>query len=249
MGLYNCYGITETSIFSTCRRVTQADAIEASRGSFPYSSLIGKPLVNSTFYVLNSHGQLLPPGVTGELYIGSQAVAEGYVQRPELTSDRFKSLPATGERVFKTGDLVRYVPELDDFDFLGRVDQQLKVRGYRVEPFEIEQALQAHPAIKQAVAVMLKKPPMLAAFFTLADGVSEAPASKQLMLHMQSEIPSYMVPQRFIHLPSIPTTSNRKIDRKSLSLWNPRNRGSRCCCLVPRSEFYWSAATRCACHN
>ena len=128
--LYNCYGITETSVFSTCRRITAANAIAATQNDYPFQSLIGKPMAHNDFVVLNSDGKVVPHGVLGELYIGGLAVTKGYLRREELTGERFFAAFGSSEKVyFKTGDLVKYT-STGEFDFLGRADQQLKVRGF-----------------------------------------------------------------------------------------------------------------------
>ena len=228
--LYNCYGITETSVFSTCRRISHVDAIEASSDNYPYFSLIGKPMTHNDFVVLNAAGRVAPRGVSGELFIGGLAVAQGYRNREELTQERFLRLKCgnvidsenPGRMYFRTGDLVKYT-ETGEFDFLGRVDQQLKVRGFRVEAFEIEQVILSHPDVKNAVAVVTKSPALLVVFFTLKDVSRSVPSNQALQLLAKSKLPDYMVPQEFLHLEEgLPTTPNRKVDRKTLSQMDPR---------------------------
>ena len=217
--LFNCYGITETSVFSTCRLVTRLDADRASQSNFPYSSLIGSAMANNVFHVFNRYGRYLPPGTTGELYIGGLAVAQQYIKKPDLTRSRFLQLElAGGVRVFKTGDVVRYVPELDEYDFLGRSDNQLKVRGHRVEPFEVERAVQAHHGVKQAVVVMHSSG-RLTAFVTRVETEAVALNEANVLEFVSQRLPKYMVPQQCIVLDSIPTTSNKKVDRKLLTGW------------------------------
>jgi amino acid adenylation domain-containing protein len=224
--MYNCYGITETSVFSSIKRITSQNAKEASEDDYPYFSLIGKPMRHNDFVILNSVGSVVPHGVAGELYIGGLAVAKGYLRKESLTAERFIKLPygkGTDEQLFfKTGDIVRYTSN-GEFDFLGRVDQQLKVRGFRVEAFEVEQAILSHSSLKHAVSVVTQSPSLLAVFYTLKETVKNPPSKDELATLARSKLPSYMVPQEFVLLKDgIPTTPNRKVDRKKLSHMNPR---------------------------
>jgi len=144
--LWNCYGPTETTIYSAVLR------IKSEPGIVP----VGPPMPNTTFYVMDKMGRPLPPGVPGELYIGGRGVSSGYVARPELTAqrfvpDRFGSDP--GGLLFCTGDLVRLV-DGNEFEFFGRLDHQVKLRGFRIELGEIESVLRSHPSITDAVVVL-----------------------------------------------------------------------------------------------
>ena len=211
--LYNCYGITETSVFSTCRRITGRDVLAARGVDYPHASLIGRPLGHNDFVVLDGERRDVPPGACGELYIGGLAVAKGYLGQEALTRERFGPLCEGGQRYFRTGDLVRRTAA-GEFDFLGRVDHQLKVRGFRVEAFEVEQAVLAHEAVSQAVAVVARG--RLVVFFTVGRG--EPPAKKELDALARRRLPDYMVPQEYICLAEddVPKTPNRKVDRKRL---------------------------------
>ena len=147
--LVNMYGITETTVHVTERRVRAAD-LAANPGS-----LIGRPISDLRGYVLDQHMELLPVGVPGELYVGGAGVARGYLWRPELSAERFVPDPfsgAPGARLYRTGDLVRYRAE-GDLEYLGRVDQQVKIRGFRIEPGEIESALEQHEEVREAVVI------------------------------------------------------------------------------------------------
>ncbi len=145
--LWNVYGPTETTIWSTCERVEAVD-----RGRVT----IGRPIANTRTYVLDAQGRLVPPGVAGELYIGGAGVACGYLNRPELTAERFTAdgfADEPGARMYRTGDRARHLPD-GRIEFLGRLDNQVKVRGFRIELGEIEAALERCPAVRQAVAVV-----------------------------------------------------------------------------------------------
>ena len=144
--LWNMYGPTETTIWSAAARITAGQPV-----------LIGPPIANTTFYVLDPSGQVVPLGVPGELYIGGDGVTRGYLNRPELTSERFIPDPfseAVDARFYRTGDLVRQLPNAR-FEFLGRLDFQVKVRGFRIELGEIEAILRAHPSVQDAVVIAL----------------------------------------------------------------------------------------------
>jgi amino acid adenylation domain-containing protein len=206
--LWNCYGPTETTIYSSVLR------IQFEKGIVP----IGPPIANTTFYVLDNSGRLLPPGVLGELYIGGEGVSFGYLNRPELTDERFLPDPYSrlpGARMFKSGDLVRILNR-HEFEFFGRVDQQVKLRGYRIELGEIESALRNFPGIENAVAARREDTPgepYLIAYFTAG---KEQPDLRGLRDYLSQVLPSYMIPSRFVALDAMPLTSSGKIDRKVL---------------------------------
>src|SRR5581483_5483971 len=148
--LWNMYGPTETTIWSTCHRIVEGESGAVS---------IGRPIVNTELYILNSYRQPVPAGVAGELYIGGDGLARGYLNRPELTSDKFVSHPfAEGKRLYRTGDLVRYRKD-GAIVFLGRIDNQVKVRGFRIELGEIESVLAEHDGVQQSVVVTRETEP------------------------------------------------------------------------------------------
>jgi amino acid adenylation domain-containing protein len=214
--LWNCYGPTETTIWSGVLR------IRSDSGAVP----IGPPIANTAFYVLDDTGRLLPPGVPGELHIGGVGVSPGYVNRPEITKQRFLPDPfdATHGRMFRTGDVVRLVNGRE-FEFRGRLDHQVKVRGYRVELEEIESALRSIPVIDNAVAVVREDRPgesYLVAYITSHNG---SPDLRQLREHLSQLLPSYMVPTRFAVIDAIPLTSSGKVDRKALPVSEPATAG------------------------
>ena len=205
--IYNMYGPTETAIWSTVYRVQEQ------RSSIP----IGKPILNTQVYVLDSKDQMVPPGGIGNLLIGGDGVVRGYLNRPELTAERFVSDPFRPEgRLYRTGDLARFLPD-GNLEYMGRADFQVKIRGFRIELGEIETALEQQPGVAQAVVVAredLHADKILAAFFVAKAGNSVDPDS--LRGPLEAALPSYMVPTHFIQLDSLPLTANGKIDRNAL---------------------------------
>ncbi|WP_329792548.1 amino acid adenylation domain-containing protein [Lentzea sp. DG1S-22] len=206
--VWNLYGPTETTIWSARWKVDASDPVR-----------IGEPIENTRFYVVNGRGLLVPPGVPGELCIAGEGVANGYLNRPEETERRFVDLAEVPERVYRTGDLVR---ELADgtLTFLGRTDQQLKVRGHRVEAAEVEHALRQHPAVVDA-AVTLTADGVLVAHLAAHDG--DTVSAEQLRELLAPVLPAYMVPQRFVVHTALPMTPNGKIDRTALSSMVPES--------------------------
>ncbi|WP_063764187.1 non-ribosomal peptide synthetase/MFS transporter [Kitasatospora purpeofusca] len=209
--VFNHYGPTEATVGVTVHEVT-ADA--AGPGSTP----IGTPLAGARCHVLDEAGQPVPPGVTGELYLGGDRLARGYLGRPELTAERFVDDPfgAPGDRLYRTGDLARWRTD-GTLDYLGRADDQIKVRGYRVEPGEIEAALTALPGIGQAVVLArgegLRQ--MLVAYLERT-GDAPVPAPAELRDTLGESLPDYMVPARFVVLDRLPLLAHGKVDRRNL---------------------------------
>ncbi|MEV4121680.1 amino acid adenylation domain-containing protein [Micromonospora sp. NPDC049645] len=208
-GLVNMYGITETTVHSTWRRIVTADLAEAE------ASLIGLPLESWTTVVLDPHGRAVVPGEPGELYVGGAGVARGYVGRPDLTAARFVTGP-DDTRLYRSGDgcLVRPDGELQ---YLGRLDHQVKLRGYRIELGEIEAALCAHPAVHEAVVVLDPDgaaEPRLVAY--LVPRAPEAPAAHDLRLHLGRTLPEYMLPAAYVVLDRLPLTPNGKVNHSAL---------------------------------
>jgi len=217
--LLNVYGPTETTIWSATHLVVGDEA------SVP----IGRPIANTTFYVLDEAGQPQPPGVPGELYIGGAGVARGYLNRPELTAERFVPNPFLAERtegdptpatvddprLYRTGDRVRYGRD-GVVEFLGRLDSQVKLRGQRIELGEIEAALRRHPSVHEAV-VVLRDDAMgggtLAAFVTPANGPVD---TRDVRSWIGTTLPDVMVPASLTVLPTLPRTPNGKLDRAAL---------------------------------
>ncbi len=208
--LLNCYGPTEITITATFYEVP-ADFADA---AVP----IGRPLPHRRLYVLDPQGQPLPLGVPGELYIGGVGVARGYLNRPDLTAERFIASPfVPGDRLYRTGDLVRYRPD-GNLEFLGRLDHQVKIRGFRIETGEVEAALAAHPAVREAVVLARPAPTgdlQLVAYVVPAAGTS-LPTPSDWRTVLQQTLPEYMVPAAYVVLDALPLTPNGKLDRQAL---------------------------------
>jgi polyketide synthase PksN len=204
--LWNVYGPTETTIWSAMAQVHVGDRIT-----------IGRPIANTRMYVLDRRGQPVPPFIPGELYIAGDGVADGYLGRPDLTAQRFvpEGFRADG-MMYRTGDIVRYLAD-GELEYLHRADNQVKVRGYRVELGEIEAIMARHPSVARCVVTVRDdgaRDPWIAAYV-----VSASPAAtdaSELRRHAQAELPPYMVPAAFVFLDRIPLTDNGKVDRKAL---------------------------------
>ncbi|MCX4775967.1 non-ribosomal peptide synthetase [Streptomyces sp. NBC_01264] len=213
--LFNVYGPTETTIWSTCAELP-AD---------PDQVRIGRPIANTRTYVVDEQLRPTPLGIPGELLIGGDGVAHGYLGRPELTAERFVQSPfgPPGARLYRTGD--RAVLTADgDLEFLGRIDDQVKIRGHRIELGEIESALLEHPALAQAaVAVRTEEDgePFLAGYPVPAAGVP-SPTPAELREHLMRTLPAAMVPQRWLTMERLPLTPNGKLDRRALPVPPPR---------------------------
>jgi amino acid adenylation domain-containing protein/thioester reductase-like protein len=209
--LFNSYGLTEATIDNT---YFEGDDDLTDDGSIP----IGRPYVNQRLYVLDARLNPQPVGVPGELHVGGVCLARGYLNRPELTAEKFIPDPfRPGERLYKSGDLARLLPS-GDIELLGRTDHQVKVRGFRIEPGEIEATLTKHPAVKDAAVAAHadgRSGKRLVAYLVLRDEAA-APSATNLRAFLGGKLPDYMVPAIYIPLPSLPLTPNGKVDRKAL---------------------------------
>jgi len=207
--LWNMYGPTETTIWSTCSRV------EPGEGELS----IGRPIANTQVFILDKLLHPLPVGIPGELYIGGDGLARGYLKQPELTAEKFVvvSFSAQSEqRLYKTGDLARYLPN-GEIQCLGRIDYQVKIRGFRIELGEIEAALRKHADVKETAVAALEDPAggqRLLAYFVPAR--EPAPTGAELRAFLKEKLPEHMIPSGFIALKAMPLTPNGKIDRKAL---------------------------------
>jgi amino acid adenylation domain-containing protein len=208
--LYNLYGPTETTTYSTFT------PIESSVANTPG---IGRPVANTQVYVLDRNGVPAGTGVPGELYIGGAGLARGYLNRPELTAEKFVPNAFStepGARLYRTGDRVRWLTN-GTLEFLGRIDHQVKVRGYRIELGEIESVLSSHPSVREAVVVVRDDAvggQRLVAYLVTPDDASLSVA--ELRAYLQMKLPAYMVPGAFVTLSELPLTPNGKLDRKRL---------------------------------
>jgi len=203
--LWNMYGPTETTIWSTMEKLDGETKIVS----------IGRPIANTSVFVLDERSQPVPVGVPGELYIGGDGVVRGYLNRAELTAERFVTLPvAHGVRAYRTGDLVRYLPD-GRLEFLGRLDHQVKIRGHRIELGEIESALSAHPDVRGEV-IVADSDDADGAKILVAYLKNPAPSAAELRQFLETTLPAFMIPSAFVFLDAFPLTPNRKIDRKRL---------------------------------
>lgn len=215
----NNYGPTETTVVATFG-IVPPDGPSAQLPS------IGRPIDNTQIYLLDAQMRQVPPGIAGELYIGGEGVALGYLNRPELTRERFVPDPLSplpGARLYKTGDMARYLAD-GQIAFLGRADYQIKIRGYRIEPDEITAVLNSHPAIQNSVIVAREKggdEKELVAYI-VADPTQEVTLS-ELQTHLGSRLPAYMVPASFVLLDVLPATANGKVDRAALPVPSEEN--------------------------
>ena len=209
------YGPTESSTFTTFQAMTDPSRVGT---SIP----IGRPIANTSVYLLDRAFQPVPVGVPGELLAGGDGLARGYHRRPDLTAEKFIPDPAGGEpggRLYRTGDLARRLPD-GRIDLLGRIDQQVKIRGFRVELGEIEAILASHPAVAQAAAAAPSGPGgaaerRLAAYLVPVPGVAP-PAVAVLRDYLRDRLPEYMIPSAWVFLDALPLSPTGKVDRRAL---------------------------------
>ncbi|MFQ5853348.1 MAG: amino acid adenylation domain-containing protein, partial [Candidatus Binatia bacterium] len=211
--LINMYGITETTVHVTYYPITETDAQSG------LGSVIGQPIPDLELYVLDQHRMPVPIGVPGELHVGGPGVARGYLNRPELTAERFITNPfghRKATKLYRSGDLVRYLDN-GDIEYLSRIDAQIKIRGFRVEPAEIEANLKQHPAISEAVVIAREDVPgdkRLVAYFVSKQELQ--PTVTDLRNFLKQKLPDYMMPSVFVPLVVLPLTPNGKVDRRTL---------------------------------
>ncbi|MGK7878448.1 MAG: amino acid adenylation domain-containing protein, partial [Xenococcaceae cyanobacterium] len=220
--LWNLYGPTETTIWSTAYKVNASRLVTRIENA---PECIGRPIANTQVYILDQHLQPVPIGVPGELYIGGDGLARGYLNRPELTAEKFISNPFSdepGSHLYKTGDLARYLPD-GNIEFLGRIDNQVKIRGFRIELGEIEAVLTQHSEVQQAVVIVREDEhgnKHLVAYvvpnnqFLIPSPESQIPS--QLCHFLKQKLPDYMIPSAYILLDTLLLTPNGKIDRCAL---------------------------------
>ncbi|MGW2047297.1 amino acid adenylation domain-containing protein [Streptomyces sp. NPDC001858] len=204
-----CYGPTENTTYTTCRPMTDPGQVGA-------RVTLGRPLQQTTVYVLDEQLKPVPVGTPGELYTGGDGVARGYLGRPALTAERFLPDPFSstpGARMYASGDLVRYRPD-GLLDFIGRIDGQVKIRGFRIEPGEIEARLLTHPGIAQTAVNVVEAVPGHKALVAYTAPVG--PSAAELRAHLRQVLPEYMVPQAFVSLDTLPLRANGKVDRRLL---------------------------------
>ncbi|MEA5601597.1 amino acid adenylation domain-containing protein [Nostoc sp. UHCC 0252] len=222
---FNAYGPTEATVWSTIAEIS----------TISEKPPIGRPIANTQIYILDKHLQLLPIGITGELYIAGEGLAQGYLNRPELTIETFIPNPFNdkkGARLYKTGDLARYRPD-GNIEFLGRIDNQVKIRGFRIELSEIETVLSQHQSVQKAVVIVKENvsgDKYLVAYIVLNVEMQrqslqrgEPPQraasnlSSLLRKFLKEKLPEYMIPKAFVMLDSLPLTASGKVDRLALT--------------------------------
>ncbi|HEU0078022.1 MAG TPA: amino acid adenylation domain-containing protein, partial [Longimicrobiaceae bacterium] len=203
----NLYGPTEDTTYSTYSRVEKGAA----------QVLVGRPLANTQAYVLDWDLELVPVGVFGELYLSGDGIARGYARRPELTAERFVPSPygGAGARMYRSGDRVRWLAT-GELEYLGRMDSQVKVRGFRIELEEIEAALERHDRVHRAVAVVREDEPGDRRIVAYVVPVDERVSPVELRAHLGGQVPEYMVPSVFVSLSTLPLTTSGKVDRRAL---------------------------------
>ncbi|HEX8183843.1 MAG TPA: amino acid adenylation domain-containing protein, partial [Blastocatellia bacterium] len=212
--VWNFYGPTEATVWAAAN---QAEATGAGDGMVP----IGRPLPNMQVYLLDKWKQLVPVGVPGEVHIGGMGLARNYLNRPELTAEKFIPNPFSGlpgARLYKTGDLARRLPD-GNIEFLGRLDQQVKIRGFRVELGEVEAALSQHANVREAAVIVRdvedrRQDKRLVAY--VVANQEQVPAINDLRSYLKERLPDYMIPHTFVFLDALPLSPNGKLDRRSL---------------------------------
>jgi amino acid adenylation domain-containing protein len=212
--LFNEYGPTEATVGTTIYKISLAN-IAHLNASVP----IGQPGTNMECYLLDADNNPVTEGEIGELYIGGLCLARGYLNQPELNQKRFIPNPFSQDktaRLYKTGDLCRWLPD-GNIEYLDRIDNQLKIRGFRVEPTEIERCLASHPAIKDAVILAQKEghDDKLIAYYILYPQV-KAPSIGEIHQHLEAHLPDYMIPTSYVRIDALPLTANGKLDKHAL---------------------------------
>ena len=228
--IINGYGPTECTTFAATWTIPRD--LPPDIRSIP----IGRPIADTTLHVLNARGEPLPVGVAGELHVGGAGLARGYLGQPQLSAERFVTDPQSGERRYRTGDLVRWRPE-GVLEFLGRLDGQVKIHGHRIEPGEIETALQRLPGVRAAAVLVREDRPgqkRLVAYCVPAGGTVTAAS---LRTQLARRLPDYMVPTRYLMLDALPVTRNGKLDRRALPAPDRRRPGLAQPCVPPHGAL------------
>ncbi|MEH2133322.1 MAG: amino acid adenylation domain-containing protein [Nostoc sp.] len=208
---WNLYGPTETTIWSSVCQLESSESLIS----------IGRPISNTQIYILDQNLQPVPVGVPGELHIGGAGLARGYLNRPELTQEKFIPNPFNNSKLYKTGDLARYLPD-GNIEYLGRIDNQVKIRGFRIELGEIEAALSQHPHVQASYVIAREDTPgdkRLVAYIVPQPQVTLV--ISELRSDLKKKLPDYMVPSAIVILESLPLTPNGKIDRRALPAPEP----------------------------
>ncbi|MEW6732927.1 MAG: amino acid adenylation domain-containing protein, partial [Acidobacteriota bacterium] len=205
--IWNLYGPTEATANATTTQITATDKIS-----------IGRPIANTEIYILDRQGEVVPIGVCGEIYIGGVGLARGYLNNADLTATRFipnRFSTTAGQRLYRSGDLARYLSD-GKIEFVGRIDAQVKLRGYRIELGEIEAALRAIATVREAVVMLREDQPGQAQLVAYLVSRTEQLSLSELRTSLQQRLPQFMIPSLFVILPTLPLTSNGKVDRRAL---------------------------------
>jgi amino acid adenylation domain-containing protein len=211
--LVNMYGITETTVHVTHHLLKAGESRSSGR------SRIGRPLDDLQVYILDQQQEPLPVGVAGEMYVGGAGLSRGYLNRPDLTAERFLPHPFSempGERLYRTGDIARFLRS-GDIEYLGRRDRQVKIRGFRIELAEIESCLARHPAVRDCAVMLREDRPGLKNLVAYVVTRSEQTTTKELRSFLTGKLPDYMLPAVFVRLEQLPLTENGKLDRNALT--------------------------------
>ena len=230
--LVNMYGITETTVHVTYRLISIADL--AHRGS-----PIGEPIGDLEIFLLDAYQQPVPFGVAGEIYVGGAGVSRGYLNRPELTDERFVAHPFSSDpnaRLYRSGDLARSSPD-GGIEYLGRIDHQVQIRGFRVELGEIESVLKSHPQVRDALVSYEQSTGSGRLLAYLIPTLDEIPDATELRGYLKSRLPEYMLPAAFLAVTAFPLTPNGKIDTQALPLPDNSRREDSVRYESPRTEL------------
>ncbi len=214
--VWNMYGPTEATVWATAYQLSEQQSLV---GTQKPAISIGKPIGNTQTYILDQYLQPVPIGISGELYIGGVCLARGYLNRPDLTTEKFITNPLSNEpnsRLYKTGDLARYLPN-GDIEYISRIDNQVKIRGFRIELGEIEVLLAKHPEIREIAVIVREDIPgdkRLVGY--IVPHQNQTPTVNQLRDFLSQKLPKYMIPSAFVTLDALPLTPNGKVDRRAL---------------------------------
>jgi amino acid adenylation domain-containing protein len=226
--LINGYGPTENTTFTCCYPIPKTS-------SFLTSIPIGRPISNTQVYILDHQLQPVPIGVAGELHIGGDGLARGYLDQPDLTAEKFIPNPFAGSvSLYKTGDLARYLPD-GNIEFLGRIDNQVKIRGFRIELGEIEAAIAQHPDVREVRVIDREDRPGDKRLVAYIVNRQSQPTDLELRRFLQPKLPDYLIPSAFVVIDSLPLTPNGKVDRRALPL--PEYNQSTAANISPRNDI------------